>query len=196
MVQQAHFAGLPTEDSQVHFTNVVEIRNAFKLYNVIDEATHLLLSSFSLRDRAQSWLYSFIPGSITSWADLCTKFIFKFLPFEKMHQRCNKIQSFTQFDEESLYEAWSRFKELECKCPNHGIQGCMMIKIFYGVLSLSSCTLVYTASGGLFFQKTKDETHAIVEELAYNGEKCPLERRIMKKDRISLETELMKVLAA
>lgn len=71
-----------------------------------------------------------------------------------------------------------------------------MVQIFYGGLSPSSRTLVNTAVGGSFFQKIEDETHDILEELAYNNDQCPSERRIQKHDPVTPEMELMKALAA
>jgi len=38
----------------------------------------------------------------------------------------------------------------------------MMVQIFYGGLSPSSRTLVHTAVGGSFFQKTEEEAHVIL----------------------------------
>ena len=71
----------------------------------------------------------------------------------------------------------------------------MMVQIFYCGLSPSLCTLVNPVLGGSFFQKTKEEAHAILEELSYNNDQCPAERRIMKKDPVTLEMELLKAFA-
>lgn len=57
------------------------------------------------------------------------------------------------------------FKEFERKFPNHGIQGRVMVKIFYEGFTPSSRTLVNTVPGGSFIQKTKNEAHAILKEL-------------------------------
>ena len=123
MIQQSQFQGSPAEDPQDHLTNFVEMSNTFKLHNVSDEAIRLRLFPFSLWDQAKTWLNSLPAGSITSWADLRIKFISKFFPFEKMHKRRNEIHLFAQFDGESLFEAWARFKELERKCPTTASKG-------------------------------------------------------------------------
>lgn len=76
------------------------------------------------------------------------------------------------------------------------IQGWILGQILYGGLSPSSRTLINTASGGSFFQNTEKEAYDILEELAYNNDQCSSERRIMKKDMITLEMGLMNALAA
>ena len=39
--------------------------------------------------------------------------------------------SFAQREDEFLYEAWERFKDLLRLCPHHGLQKWMVVQIFY-----------------------------------------------------------------
>ena len=46
----------------------------------------------------------------------------------------NDITSFVQMENESLYDAWERFKDLLRKCPYHGIPPWVQIQTFYNGL--------------------------------------------------------------
>ncbi|KAH9802215.1 hypothetical protein KPL71_001288 [Citrus sinensis] len=53
----------------------------------------------------------------------------------------NEITSFHQLEDESLYEAWERFKELLRRCPHHGIPCCIQLETFYNWLNPSTSGL-------------------------------------------------------
>jgi len=44
------------------------------------------------------------------------------------------ITTFTQFDTESIYDAWERYKGLIRKVPNHGLPDWLEIQFFYNGL--------------------------------------------------------------
>ncbi|GJS01860.1 MAK10-like protein [Tanacetum coccineum] len=62
-----------------------------------------------------------IGGSITTWEDLTTCFLSQFLPPGRTAKLRNDIMMFQQHHGESLSEAWTRFKDLLQKFPQHGI---------------------------------------------------------------------------
>nr|GFB38586.1 zinc finger, CCHC-type [Tanacetum cinerariifolium] len=51
-------------------------------------------------------------GSITTWEDLTTRFLAQFFPPGRTVKLRNDILMFQQHHEESLSEAWTRFKDL------------------------------------------------------------------------------------
>uniref|UniRef100_A0A803QBJ1 Uncharacterized protein n=1 Tax=Cannabis sativa TaxID=3483 RepID=A0A803QBJ1_CANSA len=56
MVQQNQFGGLATEYPNIHLAIFLEVCATVKMNGVTDDAIRLQLFSFSLRDRARSWL--------------------------------------------------------------------------------------------------------------------------------------------
>ncbi|KAF7815419.1 ribonuclease H [Senna tora] len=61
------FGGSLVEDPKNHILNFLEICDTFKHNGVSDDAIHLMLFPFSLRDKAKVWLQSLLEGLITTW---------------------------------------------------------------------------------------------------------------------------------
>lgn len=78
---------------------------------------------FFLRDRARLWLDSLPTNSITIWNDLKNVLFVRYFPPSKIAVQQNQIIRFTQQDgDESLFDAWKRYKYLLRACPHHGLE--------------------------------------------------------------------------
>ncbi|GKB50985.1 putative reverse transcriptase domain-containing protein [Tanacetum coccineum] len=73
----------------------------------------------SLTGAASRWLTNKPSGSIKTWEDLKTKFLSKYCPPAQTAKKMEEINNFQQEPDETLYQAWERFKELLMKCPQH-----------------------------------------------------------------------------
>nr|GEZ44874.1 hypothetical protein [Tanacetum cinerariifolium] len=73
----------------------------------------------SLTGAASRWLRNEPTGSIKTWEDLKTKFLNKYCPPGRDAKKMEEINNFQQESDETLYQAWERFKELLMKCPQH-----------------------------------------------------------------------------
>ncbi|XP_073031227.1 uncharacterized protein [Primulina eburnea] len=176
MVQQNQFGGAATADPHLHLRTFLEITDTVKINDVSDEIIRLRLFPFSLRDQARSWLQSLPLGSITTWADLVTKFLSKYFPPAKSAQLKIDITNFRQREFEVLYEAWERYKELLRKCPNHGYAEWVQIELFYNGLDGPTRGNVDAAAGGTIFSKTPDEAYELLEQMTINSYQWPSER--------------------
>ena len=79
--------------------------DTIKYNGVSEDAIHLRLFSFYLKDKAKHWLNSEPPDSITTWAELVQKFLAKFFPPAKTGRMRIKINNFVQLEGELFYEA-------------------------------------------------------------------------------------------
>ena len=95
--------------------------NTIKLNEVRPEVIKLQLFPFSLRDVAAAWFYSLLVGSVNTWEKLVEAYMSRFFPPALIVERIGEIIIFKQGEEESLYNAWERFKRLLKRCPMHGI---------------------------------------------------------------------------
>ena len=153
MLHSIQFHGLPSENPNAHLTSFIKVYDTIKYNGVTEEALRLRLFPLSLSDRAKHWLTSQPPDSITSWNDLVQKFLTKiFLP-TKIAQLVEEINTFRQFKEENLAEAWERFHELLRRCPHHRLTRWIQVHTFYNGLSDSTRTIIDASVGGALMKK-------------------------------------------
>ncbi|XP_021997639.1 uncharacterized protein LOC110894714 [Helianthus annuus] len=167
MLQNAvQFYGKDHEDQSVHIAGFLEVCATFRIRDASADAIRLRLFPFSLRDGAKEWLLSLPAGSITTWNQLAEKFLQKYFPPEKTVRLRTKILNFRQDEDESLYEAWERFKELMRKVPHHGLPKWQQCQIFYHGLDSQGQMMIDTYSGGDIGTKNATEAFEILEKCA------------------------------
>ncbi|XP_021763812.1 uncharacterized protein LOC110728478 [Chenopodium quinoa] len=162
------FAGLPHDCPVSHIDSFLEKCDTMKMNGVTDDAIRLCLFPFSLRDRAKEWLRDEGTGSFDTWDKLVKAFLVKFLGQEKTARLRNELSTFRQSDDESLYEAWRRFKRLQRQCPHHGIPEWMLIQTFYNGLTHEFRIYIDAASGGSVLTKNPTEARELIEKMAAN----------------------------
>ena len=152
-----------------------------KYNGVSDDAIRLRLFPFSLKEKAKHWLISEPPNSITSWDDLLNKFLARFFPPAKATKLRIYISSFYQYEGESFYEAWERFKDLLRKFPHHSFTKWMQVHHFYNGLSRPTRTLIDAFAGGAIMGKNEVEAYQILKNISLNDCQWPVERVAPKK---------------
>ncbi|KAH9681200.1 hypothetical protein KPL71_026880 [Citrus sinensis] len=171
------FNGLPNEYPHLYLKLFLEVSDTFKIAGATQDVLSLRLFPYSLRDRARAWLNSLPFDSITTWNELVDKFLMKYFPPTKNVKLRNEITSFYQLEDESLYEAWERFKELLRRCPHHGIPCCIQLETFYNGLNPSTRLMVDASANGALLSKSYTEAYEILERIANNNYQWPSARQ-------------------
>ncbi|XP_073036308.1 uncharacterized protein [Primulina eburnea] len=167
MIQNTvQFGGSALDDPNSHIADFLEICDAFKFNGESDDAVCLCLFPFSLRDKAQSWLNCLPVGSITTWEDMAKAFLIKYFPPSKTMKLRADITTFAQYEQESLYEAWERYKDLLRRCPHHELPLGLVVQTFYYGLLTPNRTMIDAAACGNLLRKTAEEGYELLEEMA------------------------------
>ena len=74
-----------------------------------------------------------------------------------------------QYDQESMYEAWERYKDLLRKCPHHELSGWLQIQTFYIELRLEHRAKVDATTGGSLMRKTPKDAYGLLDDMALNA---------------------------
>ncbi|XP_050217081.1 uncharacterized protein LOC126667968 [Mercurialis annua] len=172
------FYGLSQEDPNAHIAKFLGVLNTFKLHGITADQIKLRMFPFSLRDKASLWLHSLPNESIHNWRELAQAFLNKYFPHGKTTKLTKDILEFIQFEGESLYEAWERFKDLQRSVPHHRLNKEHVIQIFYDGTTITTRATIDAASGGSLMQKTYEEALELVEKLAIVSSTWgPIDRR-------------------
>nr|GEV50326.1 hypothetical protein [Tanacetum cinerariifolium] len=102
------FHRLRSEDPNQHLKDFLKLVDSLDLDGDNMKRTRLCLFQFSLRDQASNWLEP-----------------------RRTARLCNDILMFQQHHEETLSEAWTRFKDLLRKAPHHRIVLWLQVQIIY-----------------------------------------------------------------
>ncbi|GJZ24422.1 reverse transcriptase domain-containing protein [Tanacetum coccineum] len=136
-----------------------------KQNEVSDDALRLSLFPYSLTHHATAWYDRLPRNSIHSFDDMMRKFLSKYFPPSMVTKLRNEITNFRQDPNESLFEAWERYKLSIDRCPNHNMLLVTQIDTFYNGLTLRHRDTINAAAGGTFMQKTPEECYDLIENM-------------------------------
>src|SRR5215469_4139157 len=122
--------------------------STFKINGVSEDAKRIRLFPFSLRGKARDWFKSLDPYTITSWQQLTNEFLVKFYPPSLTMRLRDEILGFKRKSNETLYEAWGRFKELIGECPHHRIPKWQLVQAFYKSCTFEERSTLDSSAGG------------------------------------------------
>ena len=74
-----------------------------------------------------------------------------------------------QFENETLYEAWERYKDLLKKCPHHELPDWLQIQTFYNGLISGHRAMVDATTGGSLMRRTPDDAYQLLDDMANNA---------------------------
>ncbi|XP_075499138.1 uncharacterized protein LOC142537512 [Primulina tabacum] len=122
-----------------------------------------------------------LDGSITTWEDMANAFIIKYFPPSKTMKLRADITTFAQFEQESLYEAWERFKDLLRRCPHHELPLGLVVQTFYYGLLTPNRTMIDVAACRNLFRKTAEEGYEKLDGLNMGGTAMHLQEILCNK---------------
>ena len=81
----------------------------------------------------------------------------RFFPSAFTSERKGEIIVFKQGNDESLFNAWERYKRLLKRCPNHGIDLTTQMDIFYHSMNYTFKGIIDAACCGAFKRKSAEK---------------------------------------
>ena len=163
------FNGLTAEDALSFIREFYSTVQTFPLQGLSEDELRLRCFPFCMKGEARSWLLTLEENSLDTWEKVYSSFMMKFYSPQRTMDLRGKIANFAQRESESFHEAWERFKLLLNQCPHHQYPLSLLVQFFYDGLTLNGQTLVDTAAGGYYGDKTAEEVKEICEMLSMNS---------------------------
>ncbi|GJS75035.1 hypothetical protein Tco_0724916 [Tanacetum coccineum] len=163
------FSGSNHEDANGHIEKVLKIVDFFHIPNITQDQVMLRAFPMSLTGAASRWLRNKPSGSITTLEDLKTKFLSKYCPPACTAKKMKEINNFPQEPDETLYQAWERFKELLMKCPQYYLTKMQEVILFYNGLDVQTRQIL--DSKGAIPSKTVADAKVAIQEMAEYSQK-------------------------
>ena len=107
----------------------------------------------------------------------------RYFPPSKIAMLRDNINGFRQKDNESLFEAWERYKDMLRLCPHHGLEEWLIIHTFYNGLLYNTRLTIDAAAGGALMDKPYTEANQLIESMAQNHYQWGSERANVEKSQ-------------
>ena len=124
--------------------------NNVMLNGVNPDVIKLQLFPFSLRDIETSWFESLPYGLVNNLEELVEAYLSRFFPPALTYKMRGEIIASKEKENESLYNAWERYKQFLRRCPMHSIKKLTQMDIFYHAMKYTSKGTMDAATGGAF----------------------------------------------
>lgn len=169
MIQQVQnscqYHGLPGDDANKHLDKFLTVTQNMKQNGVSDDALRLSLFPYSLTHHATAWFDRLPRNSIHTFNEMVSKFLAKYFPPSMVTKLRNDISNFRQLPDESLFEAWERYKLAIDRCPNHNMLLVTIIDTFYNGLTLRHRDTINAAAGGTFMKRHPEDCYELIENM-------------------------------
>ncbi|XP_071714353.1 uncharacterized protein [Rutidosis leptorrhynchoides] len=191
------FRGLIDENPFDHIQYFNDICDIYKIKDVTEDAFKLTAFPFTLDGEAKAWLRNLPSDSIRSFQDLNEVFNNHFFPTSKVERLRMEINGFTQRGDESLYDAWVRFKKLLRACQPHGLNKKEYINTLYRGTNFPTKQYLDSSSDGVFMYNSPNAAKNLLEDISVNTyEWAPSPRELTRKNVAQVESEVGQVTLA
>nr|GEX30764.1 reverse transcriptase domain-containing protein [Tanacetum cinerariifolium] len=168
--KSCQFHGLPGDDANKHLDKFLHVTQIIKVNGVTDDALHLYHFPHSLTHHVTAWFDRLPRNSINTFEQMTKMFLGKYFPPSMVTKLRNEITNFHQGPDESLFEAWERYKLSIDRCPNHNMLPVTQIDTFYNGLTLRHRDTINAVAGGTFMKRpTVGQTQNVYAVGAYKG---------------------------
>nr|GEX15498.1 reverse transcriptase domain-containing protein [Tanacetum cinerariifolium] len=130
-----------------------------------DDALRMYLFPHSLTHHATAWFDRLPRNSINTFEQMAKMFFGKYFPPSMVTKLRNEITNFRQRPDESLFEAWERYKLSIHRCPNHNMLPVTQIDTFYNGLTLRHHDTINAAAGGTFMKRRPKECYDLIKNM-------------------------------
>nr|GEY69728.1 reverse transcriptase domain-containing protein [Tanacetum cinerariifolium] len=110
------FHKLSGDDANKHLDKFFHVTQSIKLNGVTNDALRLYLFPHSLTHHAIAWFDRLPRNSINTFEQMAKMFLGKYFPPSMVTKLRNEITNFRQCLDESLFEAWERYKLSTDRC--------------------------------------------------------------------------------
>nr|GEV26754.1 reverse transcriptase domain-containing protein [Tanacetum cinerariifolium] len=151
------FYGLSSDDANKHLDKFLHVTQSIKVNEVTDDALRLYLFPHPLTHHTTAWFDPLPRNSINTFEQMAKMFLGKYFPPSMVTKLRNEITNFRQRPDESLFEAWERYKLSIDRCPNHNMLLVTQIDTFYNSLTLRNRDTINAAAGGTFMKRRTNQ---------------------------------------
>nr|GEU79390.1 reverse transcriptase domain-containing protein [Tanacetum cinerariifolium] len=149
----------------ISILTILHVTQSIKVNGVTDDALHLYLFPHSLTHHATTWFDCLPRNPLNTFEQMAKMFLGKYFPPSMVTKLRNEITNFRQRLDESLFEAWDRYKLSIDQCPNHNMLPVTQIYIFYNGLTLRHCDTINAAAGGTLMKRHPEECYDLIENM-------------------------------
>nr|GEW55757.1 reverse transcriptase domain-containing protein [Tanacetum cinerariifolium] len=151
MIQQVQnscqFHGLPGDNANKYLDKFLHVTQSIKVNGVTDDALRLYLFPYSFTHHATTWFDRLPRNSINTYEQMAKMFLGNYFTPSMVTKIRNEITNFRQRPDESLFEAWERYKLSIDRYPNHNMFLVTQIDTFYNGLTLRHRDTINAAAG-------------------------------------------------
>nr|GEV86571.1 reverse transcriptase domain-containing protein [Tanacetum cinerariifolium] len=157
--------GLSGDDANKHLDKFLHVTQSIKVNGVTDDSFRLYLFPHSLTNHATTWFDRLPRNSINTFEKMAKMFLGKYFPPSMVMKLRNEITNFRQRPNESLFEAWERYKISIDRCINHNMLPVTQIDTFYNELTLRYRDTINAAAGGTFMKRCPEECYDLIKNM-------------------------------
>nr|GEW17186.1 hypothetical protein [Tanacetum cinerariifolium] len=134
---------------------IQQVQNSYQFHGIPHSLTH----------HATAWFDCLPRNSITTFEQMAKMFLGKYFPPYMVTKLRNEITNFRQRPDESLFEAWERYKLSIDRFLNHNMLPVTQIDTFYNGLTLRHRDTINAAAGETFMKRRPEECYDLIENM-------------------------------